>query len=206
MTDRFSWSDIEKALHKIGEISPRFINQALVVGGGSALCYNALLKSANHSRFQFVAPKGNQSLFSKDLDFTHVFLQDYEKDFSAFLKIDKSSGTRFLEIKGVRIGFLQAPCTFHPEEELKCSKKIALIGTSIQVNILDPVSLFREKTYLMEKRGKPNDSYHQEIAKTYIFFEFYESFKNPKKKEYIFQRVKDKAPELLPELNRLIAE
>jgi hypothetical protein len=207
MTDLFSWSDIVRALRKLTEISPQFINQSLVVGGGSALCYNALLESAHHSRFKPVTPKAGQTNYSKDLDFANVIYSDWEKEFSEFLVADQTTGKQFVKIEGVRISFLQFGCTFDSEKELRIAKKFMIKETPIKINVLDPISLFREKTYLIEKgRGKINDHFHQEIAKTYVLFDYEESLKKPEKKDRLFQRVKEKAPELLPELRSLSLE
>ena len=204
MSEKLSWEDFSTALQKVGEISPRFLKEAIIVGGGAALCYNGALLNTSDSRFKPVVPQSGQTNYSHDLDFTNVFFSDFEKEFSPFLKYDDISKRKFLEIQGVKIGFLQFGCTFDPEEEIKIAKQFTLNGTDFKINVLNPVSLFREKTYLIEKgRGKANDHFHREIAKTYAVFEYHQSLLKPERTKTLLAHIQDKAPELVPEIQKI---
>ena len=196
MSQKLDWLKIEKALGVAAKISPHFIRNCLVVGGGASLLYNYHLKRNNDSSFPFVEPFSNQTSFSHDVDFTHVYFEDYEEAFKDHIKYGKNHRP-FIEVEGVRFGFLQFGCTFEPEEEMKIAKQFLIEENDVVLNVLHPASLFREKTYLIEKgRGKPNDEFHQRIAKQFCLWDLATTNDKP----VLMEILKDKCPEIIKDI------
>lgn len=199
MSNSVTWSEIQKALVQTNKIHPEFLNSALIVGGGASLFYNLILTKRNDKAFPPIPLSKGQTNFSHDIDFTHVYFEDYCNIFKDFLKKDEKTGKKFIQIEGVRFGFLQFGCTFVPEEEMEIAKKFKIDDNEFQINVLHPASLFREKTYLIEKgRGKLNDEFHRSIAKQFCLMDYHQA--DEEKKQRLLSIYKDKAPEIHSEI------
>jgi len=199
MSNSVTWSEIQKALVLTNKIHPEFLESALIVGGGASLFYNLLLTKKADKAFPPISPSIGQTNFSHDIDFTHVYFEDYRNVFKDFVKKDEKTGKEFIQIKGVRFGFLQFGCTFVPEEETEIAKKFKIDDNKFHINVLHPASLYREKTYLIEKgRGKLNDEFHRSIAKQFCLMDYHQAAEE--KKESLLSIYKDKAFEIFSEI------
>ncbi|MCE0482988.1 MAG: hypothetical protein LV479_01975 [Methylacidiphilales bacterium] len=171
-----SWSNVEIALDTLNHKNPALFSRSLLIGGWAALLYHRLLALKNDSLFPAPTPDSAARLVSKDLDFTHVWSEDFFDAYPDFV-VRPSTGKPYLEVAGIRIGFAQVGVTFDPEEAFEKSRIFKThAGTNFAT--LDPVRLYREKQALIEKgRSKPNDYFHREIAAAYARFELAEAFK-----------------------------
>lgn len=134
------------------------------------MIYYQALKKARNPDFPAPIVKEPERLQSRDADFTHVWKGDYFDALPEFV-VQPDGAAAYLEIEGIRLGFAQAPDGIIPEEAFQKSRKLKTkLGT--QFSILDPLRLYRNKQYLVTKnRGKANDTFHLEIARTYAVFE-----------------------------------
>ncbi len=200
-----SWSNIETALDTLNHQNPELFSRSLLIGGWAALLYHRLLALKNDPAFPAPIPDSASRLVSKDLDFTHVWGEDFFDAYPDFV-VRHATDRPYLEVAGIRIGFAQVGVTFDPEEAFEKSRIFKTqVGTAFAV--LDPVRLYREKLALIEKgRSKPNDYFHQEIAAVYARYELAEAFKkhssNPTAShqvriEQLTRELKDMAPELI---------
>ncbi len=200
-----SWSNVETALDTLNHKNPALFSRTLLIGGWAALLYHRLLALKNDSVFPAPIPDSTARLVSKDLDFTHVWSEDFFDAYPDFV-VQPSTGRPYLEVAGIRIGFAQVGVTFDPEEAFEKSRIFKThAGTNFAT--LDPVRLYREKQALIEKgRSKPNDYFHREIASAYARFELAEAFKkhsseptasNQVRIEQLTRELKDMAPELI---------
>ncbi len=200
-----SWSNVEIALDTLNDKNPSLLSRSLLIGGWAALLYHRLLSLKNHPAFPPPIPDNIERLVSKDLDFTHVWSEDFFDAYPDFI-VRPSTGRPYLEVAGIRIGFAQVGVTFDPEEAFEKSRIFKThAGTNFAT--LDPVRLYREKQAMSEKqRSKPNDHFHREIAAIYAKFELAEAIKkhsseptasNQVRVERLTRELKDLAPELL---------
>jgi hypothetical protein len=98
---------------------------------------------------------------SKDLDFTNFFAEDARQLLKKHIVSDKQQ-RKFIEIAGVPIGFAQVGLTFNPDSAWSESwiASFDVNGTTVQCRILDPISLYREKLSLAQRRGSESDQMH----------------------------------------------
>jgi hypothetical protein len=98
---------------------------------------------------------------SKDLDFTNFFAEDARQLLKKHIVSDKQQ-RKFIEIAGVPIGFAQVGLTFDPDSAWSESwiASFEVDGTTVQCRILDPISLYREKLSLAQRRGSESDQMH----------------------------------------------
>jgi hypothetical protein len=200
-----SWSNVETALDTLNHKNPVLFSRSLLIGGWAALLYHRLLALKNDSAFPAPVPDSSARLVSKDLDFTHVWSEDFFDAYPDFV-VQRATGRSYLEVAGIRIGFAQVGVTFDPEEAFEKSRIFRTQAGTIFAT-LDPVRLYREKQALIEKgRSKPNDYFHREIAATYARFELEEAFKkhsmeptasNQVRIEQLTRELNDMAPELI---------
>ncbi len=88
MNSPLSWDAIKKALIRANQLHPEFLKNALIVGGGAALLYNSTLENIGLKSFLPIEPRTGQTKFSHDIDFTHVYFEDYKNVFKDYLKKD----------------------------------------------------------------------------------------------------------------------
>ena len=200
-----SWSNVEGVLDTLNDKNPALFSRSLLIGGWAALLYHRLLGHKGDPEFPAPIPDSTERLLSKDIDFTHVLGEEFFDAYPDFI-VRPPTGSPYLEVKGVRIGFAQVGVTFDPEEAFEKSR---IFKTPAETNfaVLDPVRLYREKQALIQKGpGKPNDPFHQQIAVTYARFEMAEAIKrqafkptvsNQVRVEQLAKELKDLAPELL---------
>ncbi len=83
--------------------------------------------------------------------------------------VTDSSGNSYLQIAGVRMGFAQVGVTFNPEEVLSKARlgSFNVAGGKVQFLVIDPISLYREKQALSQKRNSPNDRAHFLVLKEF---------------------------------------
>jgi hypothetical protein len=74
----------------------------------------------------------------------------------------------------VRIGFAQVGVTFDPEEVLSRARlgSFKVDGGHVQFLVIDPISLYREKQALSQKRNSPNDHAHFSLLREFLAREF----------------------------------
>ena len=150
-------------------------------------------------------PENLERLFSKDIDFTHVWSGDFFDAYPQF-QVQPAGKPPYLEVHGMRLGFAQIGVTFDPEEAYE-KAFFFKTGSGTQFAVIDPVRLYREKQAMIEKgRSKPNDGFHRQIASTYVRFALATAERrmkeqpttsNEAKWNHILEDIRDLAPELL---------
>jgi hypothetical protein len=200
-----TFSNVETALDNLSRKAPDLFSRSLLIGGWCALLYYRLLVRKNDPNFPAPIPESKDRLQSNDLDFTNVWKGDYFDALPEFV-VQPAKGAAYLEIAGVRLGFAQAPEALDPEEAFERSRKFKTrAGTTFAV--LDPIRLYRGKQAMIQKgRGKANDPFHLQIAKTYAKFELADAIKkhlsqtiraSQLRVDRLTKEMKDLAPELL---------
>ncbi len=200
-----SWSNVETALDTLNDKNAELFSRSLLIGGWAALLYHRLLALKNNPDFPAPIPDSAERLVSTDLDFTHVWSEDFFDAYPDFV-VCPPQQRAYLEIAGMRLGFAQIGVTFDPDEAYA---KARIFKTPAGTNfaVLDPVRLYREKQALIQKkRGKLNDFFHREIAATYVRFELEDAVQkhkleptafNQARVDQFIQERKDLTPELL---------
>jgi hypothetical protein len=82
-------------------------------------------------------------------------------------------GQPTLKIAGIPIGFAQVGLTFDPITAWERSwiGTFSVGGNTVQCRILDPISLYREKLCLSERRGSESDRLHLDLVTEYLRYE-----------------------------------
>ena len=109
---------------------------------------------------------------SKDIDFTNFFAEDARNLLKNHIVSD-SQGRLHLVLAGVPIGFAQIGVTFDPETAWVDSwiASFSQNDTVVQCRILDPITLYREKLALTQKRGLESDHLHCSLVAEYLRYE-----------------------------------
>jgi hypothetical protein len=174
-TKRVDWSGIKQCLALLHAASPIFLTRSLLIGGAASWFYRIQLQNARDPDFREPpeTERTREIWLSKDIDFTGIFRGDAYELLPAFL--EKADGGRtILQVNGVRVGFAQVGVTFDPEEAF-ARARIAEFqegGHAVQFLVMDPVSLYREKQALAQKRNQPNDALHLSVLKEFLAWEF----------------------------------
>jgi len=172
---RVDWQGVKKCLADIHQTSPEFLRRSVVIGGGACWFYRVQLEKNADPDFPFPIREAtaNDPWLSKDLDFTGIFRGDAYKLLPAFVETS-TEGQRFLAVNGVRLGFAQVGVTFDPAEVFARARiaQFKSAQTHIEFLVIDPVSLYREKQALAQKRNQPNDHAHLETLNRYVAWEF----------------------------------
>ena len=163
---RVDWEIAKACLAELHRKAPSILQQGVLIGGIACWFYRNLLTRANDSVFpvpQFTAAEENFWL-SKDIDFTNFFSEDARQLLNENVVVD-GDGRRSLQISGVPIGFAQVGLTFDPESAWAESwiANFNSAGVDIQIRVLHPVSLYREKLALVERRGSASDRSHLSV-------------------------------------------
>ena len=145
-----------------------------MIGGGACLFYRARLRQANDPDFSVPSLSliHEQSWLSKDLDFTGIFSGD-ALELLPQMVVRDAAGREFLEVEGVRLGFAQVGLTLDPELALETARtgEFEWEGEPVQFLVADPVTLFREKQALVERRNQPGDTLHLALLGDYSAWE-----------------------------------
>lgn len=110
---------------------------------------------------------------SKDLDFTGIFSGD------AFallpqLTVRDAGNREYLQVEGVRLGFAQVGLTINPEEAMQHCRVVRFTGPAgevVEFFVADPVTLYREKLALVQRRNAPADPLHLAVLAEYVRLE-----------------------------------
>lgn len=163
-TDRtVDWEHIKRCLLVLHREARPFLGRALLIGGAACWFYRRQLQSAADPDFPVpaLAPATEARWLSKDIDFTGIFSADALALLPQHVVTD-AAGSSHIEIAGVRLGFAQVGVTLDPEAALVSATigEFAIEGERVQFLVADPVSLYREKQALHERRNAPQDFLH----------------------------------------------
>lgn len=172
---KVDWERAKLCLAALQHESPAFLRRALLIGGGACWFYRHSLRRADDPDFRVpsLAPELEARWLSKDLDFTGIFSGD------AFallpqLAVRDAQQREFLQVEGVRIGFAQVGLTIDPEEAMQHCRVVRFTGTGgqpVEFFVADPVTLYREKLALVERRNAPADPLHLAVLADYVRLE-----------------------------------
>ena len=172
---KVDWERAKLCLAALQHESPAFLRRALLIGGGACWFYRHSLRRADDPDFRVpsLAPELEARWLSKDLDFTGIFSGD------AFallpqLAVRDEQQREFLQVEGIRLGFAQVGLTIDPEEAMQHCRVVRFTGAdgqSVECFIADPVTLYREKLALVERRNAPADPLHLAVLADYVRLE-----------------------------------
>jgi hypothetical protein len=173
-TDRVDWEGVKKCLTILHHESRTFLSRSLLIGGAACWFYRVQLQKAADRDFKY--PPETDSTWnlwlSKDVDFTGIFRADAYSLLSG-LVVSDGTGNKLLKVGGIRLGFAQVGVTFDPEEAFQRARVAEFRegDESIQFLVMDPVTLYREKQALAQKRNQPNDHAHFRLLRELLCFE-----------------------------------
>ncbi len=208
------WEGIKRCLAALQQESKVFLSQALLIGGGACWFYRIQLRQAADPDFRapLLDPQAEGVWLSKDIDFTGIFSGDAFGMLPHRIVTD-AQGRQHIEIEGVRLGFAQVGLTIDPEEAFQQ----ALVGSfshenqKVEFFVADPVTLYREKQALSQKRNQKNDHLHLALLSEYLAWRvtaWAEQFlvargdlplSEQQRMERLLLSVRNKAPEILPD-------
>lgn len=171
-TDRtVDWEHIKRCLLVLHREARPFLGRALLIGGAACWFYRRQLQLAADPDFPLpiLAPATEAQWLSKDIDFTGVFSADALALLPQHIVKDEA-GRAHIEIAGVRLGFAQVGVTLDPEAALASATigEFTRDGELVQFLVADPVSLYREKQALLERRNAPQDFLHFGLLREYL--------------------------------------
>lgn len=171
---KVDWEAAKACLAELQREAPSILQQAVIIGGIACWFYRNLLTKANDADFNAPRFTPDEEAFwlSKDIDFTNYFAEDARNLLHRHVVAD-SAGRRSLQIGGVPIGFAQVGLTFDPETAWADSwiTRFDVSGTAVECRILDPVSLYREKSALTERRASASDPLHFATVREFLRYE-----------------------------------
>jgi len=165
------WEKLKRCLAALQRDSSAFLGRALLIGGGACWFYRTQLLQANDRDFT-PPPLSSQTerlWLSKDIDFTGIVSED-ALALLAHHVVRDSHGHRHIEVEGVRFGFAQVGLTIDPEEALSEAQVASFrYGDQlVEFLLIDPVSLYREKQALVQRRNQDNDWLHLSLLREYL--------------------------------------
>jgi hypothetical protein len=172
--ERVDWNAVKRCLAILHRESPTFLSQSLLIGGAACWFYRVQLENSRDTDFHLAPELSRSDLWlSKDIDFTAIFRVD-AYDLLSALVTKEPSGNRILKVGGIRIGFAQGGVTFDPQEAFQRARVGEFIenGANVQFLVIDPVTLYREKQALSQKRNQPNDHAHFAALKEFLCYDF----------------------------------
>lgn len=171
---KVDWEAAKACLAEMQREAPSILQQAVIIGGIACWFYRNLLTKASDPDFKppRFTPAEETFWLSKDIDFTNYFAEDARNLLHRHVTAD-SAGRRSLQIAGVPIGFAQVGLTFDPETAWADSwiTRFDVAGSAVECRILDPVSLYREKSALAERRAAPSDQLHFSTVREFLRYE-----------------------------------
>lgn len=170
---KVDWEQAKRCLAALHRESPAFLSQALLIGGAACWFYRYSLQRAADPEFPVPPRTPAQDLLwlSKDLDFTAIFSADALTLLPRLSRQDREIRREFLQVEGVRLGFAQVGLTIDPEEAMqRCwvGSFAADSGMKVEFFVADPVTLYREKLALTERRNAPADSLHLALLAEFV--------------------------------------
>lgn len=169
-----NWEGAKICFAELQRKAPTILQQGVIIGGIGCWFYRNLLQKANDPDFRvpkFSAPQ-EELWLSKDIDFTNFFAQD-ARDILKQNVVTDAKGRSQLQVSGIPIGFAQVGLTFDPESAWAESwiGNFRYESEIIQFRILEPVSLYREKMALSQRRGFDSDRLHLALMAEFLRFE-----------------------------------
>jgi hypothetical protein len=172
---KVDWERAKLCLAALHHESPAFLLRALLIGGGACWFYRHSLRRADDPDFRVpsLPPELEAIWLSKDLDFTGIFSGD------AFallpqLAVRDEQQREYLQVEGVRLGFAQVGLTINPEEAMQHCRVVRFTGPAgeaVEFFVADPVTLYREKLALVQRRNAPADPLHLAVLAEYVRLE-----------------------------------
>lgn len=172
---KVDWEQAKRCLAALQHESPAFLRRALLIGGGACWFYRHALRRAEDADFRvpILGVEQESKWLSKDSDFTAIFSGD------AFallpqLTVRNAQQQEFLQVEGVRLGFAQVGLTIDPEEAMqhcRVGRFTGADGSPVEFFIADPVTMYREKLALVERRNAPADPLHLAVLAEYVRLE-----------------------------------
>ncbi|HZM03580.1 MAG TPA: hypothetical protein VFC44_11275 [Candidatus Saccharimonadales bacterium] len=171
---KVNWELAKGCLAELSREAPSILSQGVIIGGIACWFYRHLLSKTHDADFKVpVLSAAQEELWlSKDIDFTNFFAQD-ARDLLKKYVVQDSQGRLQVKLANIPIGFAQVGVTFDPESAWTES----WIGTftweekTVQCRILDPISLYREKQALSQRRGYESDRLHCAVVAEYLRYE-----------------------------------
>jgi hypothetical protein len=166
------WERVKSCLVVLHREARPFLSRALLIGGGACWFYRHLLERSADPDFPVPvsSPDDEARWLSKDLDFTGIFSADAEALMPGLMTRD-SRGREYPAVGGVRLGFAQVGLTIDPEAARE-SCWVAQVGgpdgQPVEFFVADPVTLYREKLALTERRNAPADSLHLALLREFL--------------------------------------
>jgi hypothetical protein len=171
---KVDWEMAKGCLAELEREAPSILSQGVLIGGIACWFYRHLLSIAHDPDFKVpdLSTKQEQLWLSKDIDFTNFFAEDARQLLAKHIVPD-IQGRLHLKIAGIPIGFAQVGVTFDPESAWAQSwiGTFTQDGKAIQCRVLDPISLYREKTALSQRRGYESDRLHCQLVAEYLRYE-----------------------------------
>lgn len=171
---RVNWEIAKACLGELNQKAPVLLKQGVIIGGIACWFYRHLLDSAKDADFKVptFSPTQEAHWLSKDIDFTNFFSEDARNLLKEDIVVG-ADGRRALTIAGVPIGFAQVGLTFDPETAWADSwvAKFDWKGVTVECRVLDPLSLYREKLALVQRRGAESDSMHCAVVTEFLRLE-----------------------------------
>lgn len=168
---KVNWETAKECLVQLHRAAPALLQQAVIIGGVACWFYRHLLAKAADADFKVpsFSPGQEELWLSKDIDFTNFFAEDARQLLSDYLTKDAQDRVQ-LKVAGVPLGFAQVGLTFDPESAWAQSwiGNFPLGGDSVQFRVLDPVSLYREKLNLAQRRGLESDRMHCSVVAEFL--------------------------------------
>lgn len=212
-TDRtVDWERIKRCLAVLHRDARPFLSRAVLMGGAACWFYRIQLRIAADPDFPVpaLAAQTEAQWLSKDLDFTGIFSGDAVLLMPKTLLRD-ADGLTHIEVEGVRLGFAQVGLTIDPDEAMATAEVAAFQAGEQRVEFLvaDPVTLYREKQALAQRRGTPHDALHFSLLQSYLAWRLTQTVEQflaaegqlaatqARAQAAFFSALKSKAPELL---------
>lgn len=169
---RVDWERVKACLVTLHREARPFLSRALLIGGAACWFYRNLLERAADPDFPVpvTSPDDEARWLSKDLDFTGIFSGDAEA-LMPWLVTRDERGREYLAVEGVRLGFAQVGLTIDPEaarESCWVAQISGPAGEPVEFFVADPVTLYREKLALTERRNAPADSLHLALLREFL--------------------------------------
>ena len=169
------WERVKRCLAALHRQAHPFLSRALLIGGAACWFYHNALRHAADPDFKApaLAPDLEAKWLSKDLDFTGIFSGD-AMELMPQLVVREPGGRAHLAVEGVRLGFAQVGLTIDPEEARLCCRVgrfTAADGATVEFFVADPVTLYREKLALTQRRNSPADPLHLALLAEYLRYE-----------------------------------
>jgi hypothetical protein len=150
---KVDWERAKLCLASLQHESPAFLRQALLIGGAACWFYRHSLLRADDPDFR--VPLLSQELeakwLSKDLDFTGIFSGDA---FALLPQLTVRDAGNREYMQHCRVVRFTGPA-----------------GEVVEFFVADPVTLYREKLALVQRRNAPADPLHLAVLAEYVRLE-----------------------------------